>query len=137
MSTPPAGFREIEHTADWELFVWGPDLHSLFEQSAMGMYDLCGAHWLEAASVKKVIKITAIDNESLLVCFLSELLYYYEKDGLGFKYIQIKITGSTLQAELEGKAITALDKEIKAVTYHNLKIRQTRSGWEANIVFDV
>jgi SHS2 domain-containing protein len=33
--------------------------------------------------------------------------------------------------------IASLDKEIKAVTYHNLAVRQTRNGFEAHIVFDV
>jgi SHS2 domain-containing protein len=30
-----------------------------------------------------------------------------------------------------------LDKEIKAVTYHNLAVRQTETGLAVNIVFDV
>ncbi|MFC2053874.1 archease, partial [Chloroflexota bacterium] len=31
-----AGFREIEHTADWELEVWAPDILELLKQAAIG-----------------------------------------------------------------------------------------------------
>ena len=42
MTVPPHGYREIEHTADWELKVWAPDLRGLLEQAARGMYALSG-----------------------------------------------------------------------------------------------
>jgi tRNA nucleotidyltransferase (CCA-adding enzyme) len=137
MLTLPAGFREIEHTADWELKAWGPDINILFEQAARGMYALCGARWLAGASQKRAIEINAADNENLLVSFLSELLYIYEQEGLGFNQFDIRITDKLLRANLEGTAVSAFEKEIKAVTYHNLLIHQSDMGWEVNIVFDV
>jgi hypothetical protein len=42
MTHSTAGFREIEHTADWELEVWAPDLPALLEQAGRGMYALAG-----------------------------------------------------------------------------------------------
>jgi len=42
-----------------------------------------------------------------------------------------------LLAEIQGVPLAGLDKEIKAVTYHNLNLRQTQRGIEARIVFDV
>jgi SHS2 domain-containing protein len=42
-----------------------------------------------------------------------------------------------LLAQVESAPIASLAKEIKAVTYHNLAIRQTERGLQANIVFDV
>jgi SHS2 domain-containing protein len=41
-SNQVAGYREREHTADWELEVWAPDLPRLLEQAARGMYRLAG-----------------------------------------------------------------------------------------------
>jgi SHS2 domain-containing protein len=75
MSIIQAGFREIEHMADWELQAWGPDLITLFEQAARGMYILCGARWLAGVTKRCAFEIKAADNENLLVSFLSELLY--------------------------------------------------------------
>jgi SHS2 domain-containing protein len=38
---------------------------------------------------------------------------------------------------MEGAPIASLDKAIKAVTYHNLRINETSKGFETTIVFDV
>ncbi len=43
MATPYSGFREKDHTADWELEVWAPDLPGLLVEAARGMYWLMGA----------------------------------------------------------------------------------------------
>ncbi len=43
----------------------------------------------------------------------------------------------TLRAALHGSAIASLDKEIKAVTYHNLQVVKTATGLRVNVVFDV
>jgi len=137
MSAPPAGFREIEHSADWELQAWGPDLNKLFEQAARGMYVLCGTRWLAGVTQKRTTEINAADSEILLVSFLSELLYIYEKEGIGFNHFDIRISDGILIANLEGTKVSPFEKEIKAVTYHNLLIRQADRGWEVNIVFDV
>jgi len=137
MSTPPAGFREIEHSADWELKAWGPDLITLFEQAARGMYVLCGTRWLADIPQKRTIKFNSAENENLLVSFLSELLYIYDQEAIGFNHFDIRITDGILIANLEGTKVSPFEKEIKAVTYHNLLVRQTDRGWEVNIVFDV
>jgi len=40
-------------------------------------------------------------------------------------------------AEVAGAPIESIAKEIKAVTYHNLAVRETARGLETTIVFDV
>ncbi len=57
---------------------------------------------------------------------------------MGFDYFNIKLNSDySLWAELRGAQILSLDKEIKAVTYHNLKVETTPQGLRVNIVFDV
>lgn len=137
MENAAAGFREIEHSADWQLHVWGPDIQSLFEQAARGMYALSGARWLSPSTEKRQVDLTALDHETLLVSFLSELLCIYEQERLGFNQFDLHVGANSLQAALLGANISAFEKEIKAVTYHNLFIRRTARGYEVNIVFDV
>lgn len=137
-----AGFNEIQHTADWALEVWAPDLPTLFEQAACGMYSLQNLQLLGQGRVKKQIEIAAVDAESLLVKFLNELLYLNEESGLSFDSYKIQISGNEqngmhLTAVLNGQPIVSQSKEIKAVTYHGLEIIQTGHGLEAQIVFDV
>jgi SHS2 domain-containing protein len=131
-------FREIEHTADWALQVWAPTLEALFVDAAVGMYALAGVRPWAAASERRRIAVSAEDTESLLVAWLQELLYFTESEGLTFSFFQMEtLTPTTLRAEAHGAVAQRLDKVIKAVTYHNLKIEETKRGYEVTIVFDV
>jgi SHS2 domain-containing protein len=131
------GFREVEHTADWELEVWAADLPGLLEQAALGMYALAGVRLQNGPRHTRTVAVRAQDGESLLVKFLSELLYLGTQEGLAFDALNLRLEGDTLQAELTGAPIAAQDKEIKAVTFHNLAIRQSARGLVVNVVFDV
>ena len=137
MQASSAGFREVAHTADWELEVWAPALAGLFEQAARGMYYLMGAHWKSAPRQARSMELAALDGESLLVRFLEELLYIQSVDGLAFDNFQISISDWNLRARLEGAPLESFDKEIKAVTYHRLKIRSALHRLNVRIVFDV
>lgn len=132
-----AGFQEREHTADWALHVWAPDLPALFEQAARGMYHLAGARLQQGPCVARTLELEAGDLEILLVTFLTELLYLGEQEGLGFDSYQLRLEENRLRAEVTGGRLAGLDKEIKAVTYHNLEIRRGTRGYEVTIVFDV
>src|SRR3990170_8764539 len=123
-----AGFREIAHTADWELLVWAPDLCSLLEQAARGMYALAGTRLSTGPRLDRKIDLQTTDRESLLVSFLAELLYLGEVEGLGFDTFDLALEKEVLHAQLGGAPVASQIKEIKAVTYHNLAIRQTESG---------
>ena len=137
MSQTPSGYREIAHTADWEMEVWAPDFSSLLEQSAIGMYALSGT--ILAPEPEKQYKFTLdyFDRESLLVEFLSELLFYSESENVGFKGFELKLRDKSLDVVATGAPLYKLVKEIKAVTYHNLEIRETEQGLQTKIVFDV
>jgi SHS2 domain-containing protein len=135
---PVFGFREHAHTADWELEVWAPDLPSLLEQAARGMYALSGVRLQAGMRLTRTIDLQTMDAEGLLVRFLSDLLWLEQEEGLGFDTFNLHLEGEqTLHAELGGTAIVDLAKEIKAVTYHNLAVQHTPEGLRVNIVFDV
>ncbi len=137
MKRSEAGFREVEHTADWQLDVWAPDLPALFEQAARGMYRLSGARPGTGLQQEVRLQLQASDLESLLVSFLTELLYYSEQERLIFDAFELQIEDTGLKGRLRGLPLAAQDKEIKAVTYHNMQIKQSDRGYEVQIVFDV
>src|SRR4030066_2450309 len=133
---PAAGFQEHATTADWELEVWAPELPGLWEQSARGMYALSGMQLKSWVPQDRSIALQGEDAETLLVRFLTELLWYVQEEWLGFDRFSIAVDNRfNLQADLQGKAIANLDKEIKAVTYHNLEVVSTSQGLSATIVF--
>ena len=132
------GFLEHAHTADWELEVWAPDLPTLLEQAARGMYTMAGVTTDSSSRQERSISIKASDSEGLLVRFLSELLWLEQEEKLAFDHFIIDVQqDKSLWAELCGAPIVSLDKEIKAVTYHNLNVETTSNGLRVNIVFDV
>jgi len=132
------GYREIAHTADWELEAWATELTSLFEQAAQGMYAISGTRLQAGERHTRTFDLRAVDAESLLVRFLTELLWLGQEEGLAFDKFWLSINpGWMLHAELNGALIASQDKEIKAVTYHNLVIRRIPKGLAVNIVFDV
>jgi SHS2 domain-containing protein len=137
MGNTSAGFSEIEHTADWELEVWAPDMATLLAQAAKGMYVLSETRLQPGPRVDRSLVFSIFDLETLLVDFLSELLYLGEDEGLAFDTYELDLDGERLRAQISGAPIASQAKEIKAVTYHNLEIREGDRGLEVRIVFDV
>ncbi len=131
------GFEEIPHTADWSVRVWAQDLPSLFAESARAMNALAGTATSQSPRVKRAFKSEGPDVESLLVAFLSELVYCQEQENLAFDTFDTKLSDKQISVNMEGTQITSIDKAIKAVTYHNLKIEETSLGYETVLVFDV
>ncbi len=132
------GFREQSHTADWELEVWAPDLAGLLEQAARGMYALSRLRIEEGARRELKMELKAADAEGLLVRFLTELLWLEQDQHLGFDDFSITVDEDcSMHAVLQGGVIAKLDKEIKAVTYHNLAVEKIPSGLHVCVVFDV
>lgn len=132
-----AGFREIEHTADWQLEVWAPDMLTLLEQAALGMYSLTGIKLETTCRKSRQLSLPGGDPERLLVSFLAELLWLAEQENLAFDLLQLSMEGDQLNAYLEGAPIVEQAKEIKAVTYHNLAIQMESNGLRVSVVFDV
>jgi SHS2 domain-containing protein len=131
------GFEEISHTADWSVRVWAQDLPSLFGESARAMNSLSGTRIGNGLRVNRTFEAEGPDVESLLVAFLSELVYCQEQENLAFDEFTIEVKSEKLKVEMKGAQISSLEKAIKAVTYHNLQIKVTEQGFETTIVFDV
>jgi SHS2 domain-containing protein len=131
-------FQEVDHTADWALRVWAPTLKELFVDAARGMYNLAGASVKPGSVIRRKVELSAPDYESLLVNWLQELLFYTESEERVFTEFQINELNSTrLSAEISGGPTERLDKVIKAVTFHDLKIVRDAEGYQITIVFDV
>lgn len=134
-------FEEIPHTADWSFRAFGRDLRELFENAAFAMFAMEGAITRpqgDAPEIECVVEVTGIDYEALLVNWLSELLYLQETHRETYHRFHVAtLSPNALRAQVFGAPIGKIDKIIKAVTYHNLKIQQTPNGWQAVVVVDV
>ena len=137
MVNTKSGFEELPHTADWALRVWARSLPELFVEAAHGMNALSGLKPSPDRHVSRSFKAKAPDLESLLVAFISELVWAVEQENLVFDSFDVVLKGSNLKVIMSGAPILSINKSIKAVTYHNLKITKTERGFQVEIVFDV
>lgn len=130
-------YQELEHTADWAFRAFGRDLVELYQNAAYALFALEGA--LDTPSTTThTVRVEGIDRESLLVNWLSELLYLQETRRETFQKFEInELSDTSLTATIHGAPAPPNIKPIKAITYHDLKIEQTPDGWQATIVVDV
>lgn len=136
-------FEYIEHTADAGMIVRGDSLHSLFTNAAQGLFEMIAV--VDSIDETSVIDIQLQSEsvEMLLVAWLDELVFKHETADMFFKRVDISsISQSTLIAKVFGEP-TDFSKhivytEIKAVTYHQLYVKQnTKGNWEAQVIFDL
>lgn len=138
-SDHPIKFEVVEHTADWALRVYGRNLSQLLENAALGMaYLMVGDLSAVPRSEKRTLELDAFDAETLLVDWLTELAYWAEDEQLVFCQFNLsQVTENHLSAVIRGGQAAELQKHIKAVTYHDLTIKNTGHELVTTIVFDV
>lgn len=135
-------YELIEHTADVGIRVKGSDLKDLFSNAAGVMFALIAERADFPAKKAKKIKLEqkADTLDELFVNWLNELLSLSSVKELIFSGFQIKkIDKKSLEAEITGYPVSdhKVNIEIKAATYHQLKVEENKFGWQAEVIFDV
>jgi SHS2 domain-containing protein len=133
-------FEILEHISDLKIKVFGENLKELFENAMIGMLESAKYEKNLKSQITKVkIKVKSFDLSSLLVDFLSEILYLVETKKLVFEKINFqKFSDTEIEAELFGKSLKKIGVQIKGVTYHGLEIKKKKDGTlEAIILFDI
>jgi len=130
--------EEIEHTADWAIRVRGTDLEGLFVNAAHGMFGLIAGEQEIEPAVERQVELEGFDVETLLVDWLSELLYLNEVYGeIYVDYKMDAISPTSLKGVVRGGPAERQEAHIKAVTFNELEIRHSDEGFETTIVFDL
>ena len=131
-------FEEIEHTADISVRIRGRDLAELFANAAYGMACQLADPGGVSLTVENSVELEAYDAETLLVAWLSELLYLGERDRCVFvDFDMVEVTPTRLSAIVRGGVVYEYRRHIKAVTFNDLEVCRIDAGYETTIVFDV
>lgn len=135
-------YEQFPHTADIGVRVFGKDLKELFENAAFAMFDIIAD--LEGISGDTAVEfdLKAADDEELLVAWLDELLYnFYTKELIFHKFRIDELKDGKLRATAFARPVAAnrnrLKTEVKAATYHDLKIKSDSGGYSVEIILDV
>lgn len=135
-------YETFEHTADLGLRVRAPDLQTLFVDAARGLTSMIVAN-LEQVRRDRQMKfnVSGTRYDELLFDWLSEILYAFESGHLLLSHFSIEMDGSGLTATAEGEPADErrhqLEHEVKAITYHGLRVEQTPDGWLAEVIVDI
>jgi SHS2 domain-containing protein len=133
----------LDHTADLAIRIHATDDRHLFELGAKGVYQAIGKVVAEDANSQKyTLELKAGNQEDLFHDWLAEILYYVQVQRIIFDRFNFETLSSTyLRIIAEGKPIdlsqSEFEAEIKAVTYHHLRIEHTPEGLNATVIFDI
>lgn len=135
-------FETFEHTADLGLRVRADDRTLLFAEAGRALLSVLVANPRAVRrSVQKRLQIAGQDLEYLLFDWLNELLYLFESERLLLGEFAIEWEPEGLQATCGGELLDRrrheLLREVKAITYHRLLVREEPDGWLAEWVVDI
>ena len=135
-------YELLEHPADVGFRAYGETLPQLFAHSALALLSIAGDPSAIQPRWDYPLTVQSSDWESLMVDWLSEVLYWYDGKRIGFHDFRV--------LELEPQRIRAVgigeprvsgrhpEKLIvKAVTYHQLKVEAREGIWVAEVYLDV
>ncbi len=135
-------YEIFEHTADFGIRIRADDLTGLFEEAARALFSTIV---MDPATIRPRQEVTfeleADRPDDLLRDWLGELLYTSQADRLLLAEFSVRLDGTRLTATARGEPIDPtrheLDAEIKAITYHGLKLEPAGNGWLAEVIVDI
>ncbi len=135
-------YEILDHTADVCVRVYGKSFDELLRNAARAMMELITDRKKIIPSQKIEIKTKGKTKEELLVHWLGEILYLHQAKKMVFRDFEVNTISKT---QVRGKAFGEridlkkheLSTDIKAVTYHNLRIETLNDKLKVDIVFDI
>lgn len=121
-------YEFIDHTADIGINAYGKSIAEVFENAAIGMFDIISDTKTISAVGEYRIELSANSVEDLLIKWLSNLLFLHETDSILFSRFKVNldVQKCELSASIFGEIFDPkkhqYKTQIKAVTYHMLKI---------------
>jgi SHS2 domain-containing protein len=135
-------YKVFDHTADLGIEVYGATVKEMFTNAAFAVFDMLTDLDCVRAIDERSITVEGEGWEDLLVNYLREVLYLFNGEGFLLKEFSLmEIEPHHLKGKVSGEMFDPLqhtiNKEIKAVTYHQIMVRETPMRWEGRVIFDV
>jgi SHS2 domain-containing protein len=135
-------FETFEHTADLGLRARAADLDTLFVEAARALFSAIVDDLGAIRPERKIeVRLQGDEREFLLFDWLNELLYQCETQHLVFGRFEVHVGDGGLTGSAWGEPLDparhGVGHEVKAITYHALKIEQTNDGWLAEVIIDI
>jgi SHS2 domain-containing protein len=137
-------YEVFAHTADIGLRVRAATLDDLFIDAAIGLFSLIVGN-LDDVQLRDELKfsISGKDGEHdfLLFDWLNELLFTFDSRRVVLRKFDVHITPASVEAKAWGEPLDStrhrLEHEVKAITYHGLRVVREHDGWLAEVIMDI
>lgn len=135
-------YETFDHTADLGLRVRARDLDTLFAEAAQALFAAIVEDPGSVEPRERIdVRLTGDDREYLLFDWLKELLYRFDAQHWVFGRFEAHVTETGLIGTAWGEPLDParheLNHEVKAITYHGLRVEQTADGWLAEVIVDI
>lgn len=135
-------FETFDHTADIGLRARAADLDELFAEAARALFSVIVENFDQVQPHEEVsIAVDGQRLDDLMYDWLSELLCVLDMRHILLCQFNVSVSDSGLAATARGEPIDParhrLDTEVKAITYHGLKVERSGGGWLAEIIVDL
>ncbi|MDP2967448.1 MAG: archease [bacterium] len=134
-------YEILEHKADLKIRAFGKTKEEVFLNMLIGMSEsMKGSEARRPEEkIRREVKIKSLDLPTLLVDFLSEVLYLTQVNKEIYRDVKFKeLSDTEIRGEIFGQKVERFGEDIKAVTYHSLVVRQKKDrSWEAIVLFDI
>lgn len=134
----------LEHTADAKFQAFGSSLEKAFENAALAMLSIMAKTSRIKPKKEDKIRIKGKDLKALLYNWLEEILFILDSKNLFISKIkELKISGKEGSYKLEATVLGDSAKnyeitgEVKAVTYHEMLIKQEGKKFIVQVVVDL
>jgi SHS2 domain-containing protein len=135
-------YKLIDHTADFGIQVYGSDSQALFTNAALALFDVITETDALRGDDSCTIRTSGADWSDLMINWLREILYLWNGKERLVKSIRIlSLSENKISAKIYFDAYKpdrhTIKTEIKAVTYHQVQVKRSPSGWKARVIFDI
>lgn len=121
------------------LEIWGPDEPAMLVAGAVAIAEILTDGAQVGGTDSRRVQLEAIDAEDRLVRWLGEILYWASVEGFVVARAELEVTAEGLVGTAHGVegAADLVKTEIKAATYHDLRVVRGPDGVRARVVLDV
>jgi len=139
-------YEFLEHVSDAYIAAYGKTLEEAFQNAAEAMFQTMIETRTVSLTLEEMVTAEGRDREALLYNWLETLLLKFDMEGKVYSKFEVekiekRNSEFALKATVRGELYDA-DKhrpkvEVKAVTYHQMKIEEQNGSYRLKFILDL
>jgi SHS2 domain-containing protein len=135
-------YETFDHTADLGLRIRAAHLDTLFAEAGQALFSVIVEDLASIEPRQRLdVRLPAEERELLLFDWLRELLFRFDAEHLLLGRFDVRVGDDGLTGTAWGEPLDrarhVLGHEVKAITYHGLRVAAVEGGWEAEVIIDI